>query len=169
VKRFKHTVSSAANSFAFFEAVLSWNNTSIADNLPSPAEIHFGHSLCSGWTCNPRQCVTNWAELKLEWERIREKQKTSYDLKAKPLLELAEGDRVLVWHLKRWNPGKIKMLSPNPQGYFVSLDSGIVIERNRVKIRKVEVKEFDGPKSFESSFNGPISRSRMFDFMSRTA
>jgi hypothetical protein len=112
-------------------ALMQYRNAPLAGLMYSPAQLLFGRSLRtklpSTSTClqpnrqSPRDSL-------VEWQR---QQKERYDLNARALPPLQEGDAVRVKHNSQWLPAVVLEQHATPRSYIVATEDGSTLRRNR--------------------------------------
>jgi hypothetical protein len=142
VKKIKHLFKGAKNEDELANAFLAMNQTPIAAGRPSPAEIHFGRNLRDELHVRVEQSCADWTDV-TAWKKAKQSiAKEIYDRGTRELSELHEKERVLVWHNEKWERAVVrKKVAERPRSYELQLDLGRRIERNRIKIRRVEKEE----------------------------
>ncbi|KAJ8049065.1 hypothetical protein HOLleu_01628 [Holothuria leucospilota] len=111
-------------------------------NLPSPAEILFGRPirsvLPSNYLTNTLQCHE---ELHQTLLGRKDKMKENHDLKKAgpelPPLHKGQKIRVLDQESRRWKPGTVTKVGPEPRSYEVTTPNGARLRRNRSHLREM--------------------------------
>jgi hypothetical protein len=137
VKKIKHLFKGAQDEDDLMHAIVAMNQTPLTSGRPSPAEIHFGRNLRDEMHDSVQQIEVNWAEVQAWKKESQMKNKKWYDKGTKELEELAQGEKVHVWHNEKWQKAQVKKkVEERPRSYQLELENGRCLERNRIKIRK---------------------------------
>ena len=120
-----------------YEALLLHRNTPLGSDLPSPAEILFGHKLQTNLPIQIKSPPNDYFHQKRETDV----QVTSerYNKSSKNLPELQLHDKVFYQDVARktWFPGTISGIGPEPRSYTVTCNnSDRNLRRNRTLLRK---------------------------------
>ena len=137
----KSTENGSLDTDQFAIGLLELRNTPKADGL-SPAQVLFGHPIRSLLPVAPNMYKEKWMKVYQTEKREENKKKTEiwYNRKAKPLVELSTGSKVLVQDHRtgRWaTMGTIIEVGENRQ-YLIKKQNGSIIWRNRRFIRKYQ-------------------------------
>lgn len=119
-------------------ALLEYRNTPI-DGVGSPAQLLMSRRLKSIIPTTSAQLqpqVVDPNSVKEKQSQKQEKQKHYYDLHAKPLPSLAQGERIRIKMGKQWKPGTVEHMAETPRSYWIKTDEGGEYRRNRKMIRK---------------------------------
>ena len=122
------------------KGILQWKNTPPKSTGLSPAIMLYGHPIQDAIPCHKSSLSRNWHDdkLRIDREAARRKEKY-YNRGAKPLTQLKVGDFVCVQNIntKRWNGyGQVMECHQAQRRYLIKLESGLIIRRNRIHLRK---------------------------------
>lgn len=126
-----------------FLTLLEYRNTPIAHNLPSPAELMFGHKI-NGLLPRKEDFFADEKYKDDKHDQVRqkllarqEKQKKYYDYNAKPLRKVEENDIVFVddnYTTRKGQPKQPAIVlgkAERPRSYNLLKEDGSVVQRNR--------------------------------------
>ncbi|MGH0170178.1 UNVERIFIED_CONTAM: hypothetical protein FKN15_058554 [Acipenser sinensis] len=117
-------------------SILEYRNTPIGE-CGSPAQMLMNRRLRSKLPCSKKLLIPTMhktpAEIKLQLEGSRQKQKFFFDKHGKDLPALNRGDSVRVQSYMdgKWNRAVVKDLAQTPRSYLVETPDGQVLRRNR--------------------------------------
>ena len=137
----KSTENGVLDTDEFALGLLELRNTPKSDGL-SPAQVLFGHPIRSLVPVEPSMYKEKWIKADQNPKKEEKKRKTElwYNRKAKPLVELSIGNKVLVQDhtTGRWaTMGTVIAVGENRQ-YLIRKQNGSTIWRNRRFIRKYQ-------------------------------
>ena len=125
------------------KGILQWKNTPHKSTGLPPAIMLYGHPVQDAIPCHKSSLPRNWYDDKLridrEAARRKEKLEKYYNRGAKPLTRLKVGDPVCVQNIntKRWERyGQVMKCHQAQRRYLIKLESGLIIRRNRIHLRK---------------------------------
>ena len=125
------------------QGILQWKNTPHKSTGLSPAIMLYGHPVQDAIPCHKSALTRDWHDQKLKIDREaatrKEKLEQYHNRSAHSLPPLNVGDPVCVQNAvtKRWDRyGTILERYEHVRRYLIKLESGMVIRRNRIHLRK---------------------------------
>ena len=125
------------------KGILQWKNTPHKSTGLSPAMMLYGHSVQDAVPCHKSALTRAWHDEKLRIDREaatrKQKLEVYYNRSTRPLPPLNVRDPVCIQNAvtKRWDRnGIILERYDNARRYLIKLESGMIIRRNRIHLRK---------------------------------
>lgn len=123
----------------FYLSLLEYRNTPIANLNISPSQILFSRRCRTKVPIHSnllKPKVQSNANVHQRIEKNQEKYKYYYDRTTKTAKPLKEGDNVVVYRNKVWEPAKIVEKHDSPRSYVIEDSKGEIMRRNSLHLRK---------------------------------
>ena len=127
----------------WIKGILQWKNTPQKSTGLSPAIMLYGHSVQDAIPCHKSSLSRSWHDEKLRVDREAAKRKEKlekyYNRGTRNLEQLKVNDPICIQNnrTKRWDRyGRVMECYHQSRRYLIKLESGLMIRRNRIHLRK---------------------------------
>ena len=123
----------------WIKGILQWKNTPHKSTGLSPAIMLYGHSVQDAIPCHKSSLSRSWHDEKLRVDREAAKRKEKfekyYNRGTRNLEQLKVNDPVCI-QLRGGRLGRVMECYHQSRQYLIKLESGLIIQRNRIHLRK---------------------------------
>ena len=124
------------------KALMILRATPIDHHLPSPAELLYGRKLRTTLPAKIENTTVDRHQIHQRFQMRQEIQKQHFNKNAHPLPPLHTGQTVHIQDKsnKKWIPGTIQDVQPEPRSYKVETETGQILRRNRRHLKETNQK-----------------------------